>query len=69
MGDILGMGLSHYPGPAVPVEAWPNMLTQWVKMGRIDPADFDAKDKWPQAMRVEWGNDRTEEHTSELQSH
>lgn len=57
MGDIIGMGLSHYPGPAVPVEAWPDMLTQWVKMGRIDPADFAAQDKWPAAMRAEWGGD------------
>lgn len=57
MGEILGVGLSHYPGPIVPVESWPDMLTQWVKMGRITREDFEAKDRWPQQMLAEWADD------------
>ena len=57
MADILGMGLSHYPGPLVPVEHWPNMLKRWVEIGRIKPADFAEKERWPALMRVEWGDD------------
>ena len=57
MAEIVGMGLSHYPGPVVPVEYWPNMLTRWVELGRIKPEDFAARDRWPEPMRKEWGND------------
>ena len=36
MAEIMGFGLSHYPGPGVPVEFWPHMLSQWVKLGRVE---------------------------------
>jgi hypothetical protein len=57
MGEIIGMGLSHYPGPMVPVESWPTMLQRWVEIGRIKPELFAARDQWPEAMRREWGDD------------
>src|SRR5689334_22649714 len=57
MAEILGLGLSHYPGPMVPVEYWPDMLKQWVKIGRIKPELFAARDQWPEPMRKEWGAD------------
>jgi len=57
MAEIMGFGLSHYPGPGVPVEFWPNMLAQWVKLGRIKPDLYDDKSRWPAPMRAEWGND------------
>ncbi|HEY3920085.1 MAG TPA: hypothetical protein VGL83_20010 [Stellaceae bacterium] len=57
MGEIMGMGLSHYPGPLVAVEHWPSMLQRWVELGRVKADLFAARDRWPEAMRQEWGND------------
>ena len=57
MGEILGIGLSHYPGPLVATERWPSMLQRWVELGRVTAEDFAAKDRWPEAMRREWGDD------------
>ncbi len=57
MAEIMGLGLSHYPGPLVPVEHWPSMLQRWVELGRVKAEDFAARDRWPEAMRREWGND------------
>lgn len=57
MAEIIGMGLSHYPGPMVPVEYWPTMLQRWVEIGRIKPELFAARDQWPEEMRREWGAD------------
>ena len=57
MAEIMGMGLSHYPGPLVAVEHWPSMLQRWVELGRVKAEDFAARDRWPEAMRREWGND------------
>lgn len=58
MGSILGLGLSHYPGPLVAPEFWPNRLSTNVDVGRIAPELFAAKDRWPSAMRAEWGDDQ-----------
>lgn len=57
MAEILGMGLSHYPGPLVPVDKWPRALTRNVHLGRIPREVFEDKTKWPKEMRDEWGND------------
>jgi len=57
MAEILGMGLSHYPGPLVPVEHWPRMLERNVKVGRIPEDVFSARESWPPPMQEEWGND------------
>jgi hypothetical protein len=57
MAEIIGLGLSHYPGPLVPAECWPRMLKTNVEKGRI-PADLYAdQGRWPQPMVREWGND------------
>ncbi|MGD9944403.1 MAG: hypothetical protein AB7L76_13350 [Burkholderiaceae bacterium] len=57
MAEIAGFGLSHYPGPLVPPELWPRMLTRNVKIGRTDAELFADKQRWPQPMRDEWGDD------------
>jgi hypothetical protein len=57
MAEILGLGLSHYPGPLVAVEHWPSMLQRWVELGRVRAEDFAARERWPEPMRREWGND------------
>jgi hypothetical protein len=57
MGDILGLGLSHYPGPVAPAQYWSRMLERSVEVGRIAPDLFADKNRWPQAMREEWSTD------------
>ena len=57
MGEILGLGLSHYPGPLVPVQHWPAMLSRNVEHGRIKADLFADKSRWPAEMRAEWGTD------------
>ncbi len=57
MSQILGMGLTHYPGLLVPPANWPRMLKRGVEIGRI-PADLYADHaRWPKEMRDEWGAD------------
>ncbi len=58
MAEILGVGLSHYPGPCVPVEYWPTMLNRNVEIGHIDGELFGRKERWPEPMRAEWGADQ-----------
>jgi hypothetical protein len=57
MGAILGMGLSHYPGPIVPVEYWAKMIQTNVDKGRIRPEDAANVAGWPAPMQAEWGAD------------
>jgi hypothetical protein len=57
MAEILGLGLSHYPGPGVPVEYWPSMIERNVEIGRVDPQLFADKSRWPAEMLKEWGDD------------
>lgn len=57
MAGVLGLGLSHYPGPLVPVQHWPHMLERNVKVGRIPPQFYADKHGWPGPMRAEWGDD------------
>jgi hypothetical protein len=57
MGEILGLGLSHYPGPMVPVQHWPSMLSRNVDHGRLSADLYADKSRWPAAMREEWGED------------
>jgi catalytic LigB subunit of aromatic ring-opening dioxygenase len=57
MGALLGLGLSHYPGPIVAPEYWPRRISRNVEVGRIAPELFAAKDQWPARMREEWGDD------------
>lgn len=57
MGEILGLGFSHYPGPAVPPEFWPRHLNTQVERGRIPRDLFLDHSRWPAEMRAEWGDD------------
>lgn len=56
MGDILGLGITHYPPLSGRDEDMANILR-----GRLaDPnVPAEAKDpaNWPEAMRLEWGDD------------
>ena len=56
MADILGLGLSHFGGFMFP----PHLMAARVKARLADgtlPAHLDHPDKWPAAMRAEWGDD------------
>jgi catalytic LigB subunit of aromatic ring-opening dioxygenase len=57
MGEVLGIGLSHYPGPLVPGRFWARMLARNVKIGRVAPALFEDKTQWPKEMLAEWAGD------------
>ena len=57
MADILGVGLSHYPGPLVPAKDWPRMLKRNVDIGRVKPDVFADRSRWPKPMQAEWGGD------------
>ena len=57
MAEVLGFGLSHFPGPLVPAELWPRMLKSNVEKGRIPAEVYANQSAWPAAMRAEWGND------------
>lgn len=57
MAEILGLGLSHYPGPLVPAEYWPRMLETNMEKGRIPRALFEDRSRWPAEMRAELGSD------------
>ncbi|WP_298283571.1 hypothetical protein [Novosphingobium sp.] len=57
MGEILGLGLTHYPGPLVPTECWPDMLKQGVRFGMVPEALYQDKSRWPAAMLAELGDD------------
>ncbi len=57
MAELLGLGLSHYPGPIVPVHYWPRHLRTQVERGRLAPDLFADHSRWPAPMRDEWGDD------------
>jgi hypothetical protein len=57
MGELLGLGLSHYPGPAVPAKFWPRHMPTQVERGRLDREVWENRAAWPEPMRVEWGDD------------
>lgn len=72
MAEILGLGLTHYPGPLVPTEFWPGMIQRNVNIGRVPQDVFDDKASWPEGMLAEWGDDEgvsaAEEHATRLMS-
>jgi len=57
VGELLGLGFSHYPGPAVPAEFWPRHLSTQVARGRVAQADYENRSAWPVPMQAEWGSD------------
>ena len=60
MGEVLGIGLSHFPGPLVPAKYWPQLLRTNVEKGRIPSEVFADVEHWPAPMRAEQGATLTE---------
>ena len=70
MGEILGLGLSHYPGPVSPAKYWSRMVARNVEVGRIPMDLFNDKSRWPKDMLAEMADDNglaaAEEHRRRL---
>ena len=56
MGEILGLGISHYPPLAGPDERMAFILKLMLKNPKL-PESLRDPANWPEAMRAEWGND------------
>ena len=56
MGEILGIGLTHYPGLIAPDENRAFPLTRTLKSDSL-PAELKNPANWPEAMRIEYGED------------
>src|ERR1700677_3738921 len=57
MGEILGLGISHYPGFSYSDQTMGARLTQTLSSPRV-PEDLKDPANWPEAMRAEWGDDQ-----------
>lgn len=55
MSDILGLGITHYPG-LLPRLARPGSLRNLLQDPGL-PEQYRTPDGWPEAMRNEWGSD------------
>lgn len=56
MGEILGLGLTHYPPLAVTDEHMPDILRLTLSDPDIPAAEKDPAN-WPERMRADWGDD------------
>jgi hypothetical protein len=57
MGEILGIGTTHYPPGLVPGEYKPWPLARMLETDPRIPAHLKDPARWPEPMRAEWGHD------------
>ncbi len=57
MGEILGVGGTHYPPGLVPDEYKPWPLARMLETDQRIPAHMKDPANWPEPMRLEWGDD------------
>ena len=57
MGEILGIGATHYPPGLVPEEYKPWPLARMLHTDPRIPAHMKNPANWPEPMRLEWGDD------------
>src|SRR5205085_12245810 len=55
MGDILGIGVTHYPGLIQPDEAMAGLLNRTLNSEQVPDALKDPA-RWPEPMRKEWAD-------------
>ena len=63
MGQILGLGVTHYPGLSIQ-----GNLTRRINICLADPAlpeHLRSIDNWPEPMRRQWGTDEGRAHSDE----
>ena len=56
MGEILGLGLSHFPGFIYPAETMSVRVKETITSRKV-PAELKNPENWPEAMRKEWSDD------------
>lgn len=56
MGEILGLGVTHYPGLLLPDRDMPGLLRRTLADSLV-PARAKDPSNWPAPMRAEWGED------------
>jgi hypothetical protein len=56
VAEILGLGVTHYPGLMVPDAQMATVLVTTLASDRVPPALKDPA-RWPEPMRREWGGD------------
>jgi hypothetical protein len=57
MGEILGIGATHYPPGLVPEEYKPWPLARMLHTDPRIPAHMKDPANWPEPMQAEWGDD------------
>jgi len=57
MAEILGLGLTHYPPLITPDEDRGFPLTRTLRNNNKVPAELKNPTSWPEAMRIEYGED------------
>ncbi len=57
MGEILGIGATHYPPGLVPEEYKPWPLARMLQTDPRIPEHIKDPANWPDPMRLEWGDD------------
>src|SRR5258708_18871640 len=55
MGDILGIGVTHYPGLIQPDQQMAGLLDRTLNSDQVPDAMKDPA-RWPEAMRKEWAD-------------
>ena len=65
MAEILGLGMTHYPGLMAPDEDRAYPLTRTLKGNKNIPEELKNPTSWPEPMRIEYGED--EGYTSSLE--
>ena len=58
MGEILGIGATHYPPGLVPDEYKPWPLARMLGTDPRIPAHLQDPANWPEPMQLEWGDDQ-----------
>jgi hypothetical protein len=56
MGELLGVGVTHYPGPMVADEHMAAFLHRSLRSDRV-PAHLKQVESWPAPMQAEWAAD------------
>ncbi|HLY67411.1 MAG TPA: extradiol ring-cleavage dioxygenase, partial [Chloroflexota bacterium] len=56
MGEVLGIGMSHFPGFANPDEQMSVRLKQVLSSDKV-PAELKEPRSWPERMQREWSDD------------
>src|SRR5260221_13261658 len=55
MGDILGIGVTHYPGLIQPDQQMAGLLDRTLNSDQV-PAELKDPARWPEPMRQEWAD-------------